>query len=208
MIIKEVLFNDFFCDLMDFLYYFLNGAITAFGRSLDLLSTYYITPNLKLETNRLVGRLGWKGSIILQVPVVILGIFFRPIAIFFLAWSIIIAASNISGAWFVRHFPGGDVKYAEFLKSSAQKARVRNILLDEMSPLVLFFIPSLLVWLWVHFEVGYILNLIIQESFLSYILIVTGALMLHGIMSFIRNFLYIYRLKREKESDEKEHQIP
>ncbi len=194
---------------MEFFYFFFNGAITAGGRALDLLSTYYITPNLKLETNRLVKRLGWKGSIILQIPLVILGVFFRPIAFFFLTWSIIIAASNISGAWFIRHFPGGDVKYAENLKSSAQKAKLWNILLDETPPLVLFFVPSLLVWVWVYLEKGFILDLLVQETFLSYVLIMMGALMLHGIISFIRNFLYIYRLKleRNKDSDQKELSI-
>ncbi|NVM55119.1 MAG: hypothetical protein HWN66_15545 [Candidatus Helarchaeota archaeon] len=191
---------------MTFLYYFFNIAITALGRVLDLLSTYYITPNLKLETNRLVGRLGWKGSILLQIPALILGGLLRPVAIFFLAWSIIIAASNISGAWFVRNFPGGDIKYAELLKRSAQKAKLRNIILDEIPPLILYVVPNSLIWLWIYIEEGYILDLLIQENFLSYILIITGALMLHGIMSFIRNFLYIYRLKREveKESEDRE----
>lgn len=36
--------------------YIINMIITAIGRSLDLLSTYRVTPSLKLETNRLVAR--------------------------------------------------------------------------------------------------------------------------------------------------------
>lgn len=187
---------------MDLFYYLFNMGITALGRSLDLLSTYYITPNLKLETNKIVGRFGWKGAILIQIPVVLFGTFFRPIAVFFLAWSIIIAASNISGAWFVRHFPGGDVKYSEFLKNAAKQAKLKNILLDEMPPLILYTIPSLLVWIWAQLEFGFVLYLITEEIFLSYILIITGALMLHGIMGFIRNFLYIYRLRREKSEEE------
>ncbi|TFG05328.1 MAG: hypothetical protein EU536_02400 [Promethearchaeota archaeon] len=179
-------------------YYFLNIGITALGRALDLLSTYYITPSLKLETNRLVSKFGWKGSIVLQIPVLILGAFFRPIAIFFLAWSIIVAASNISGAWFIKHFPGGDVKYAEFLTNSAKKASILNILLDESTPLVLYTLPSVVVWIWIASEIGNIIYLIEQETLVSYVLIITGALIFHGIVSFIRNFLYIIRLRKEK----------
>ncbi len=189
---------------MVFFYYLFNLGITALGRALDLISTYYITPNLKLETNKIVGRFGWKGAILIQIPVIIFGTFFRPIAIFFLVWSIIIAASNISGAWFIRHFPGGDVKYSEFLKNAAKKAKLRNILLDEITPLILFALPSLLFWIWVQLEGFIILDLILEETFLSYLLIITGALILHGFMSFIRNFLYIYRLRREKEEPEPE----
>lgn len=193
---------------MSFEYYLFNIGITALGRALDLLSTYYITPNLELETNKLVGRLGWKGSILLQIPALLLGTFFRPIAIFFFAWSIIVASSNISGAWFVRHFPGGDKKYVEFMKNSAKKAKLRNILLDETPPLVLFVVPNLLFWIWVHFEVENVFFLLVGEDFLSYVLIITGALMFHGVMSFIRNFLYVYKLKRDAEKETGEEETP
>ena len=181
-----------------------NAGLTAFGRMLDLLSTYYITPNLELETNNLITRLGWKGSILLQIPLIVFGAFFRQIAVFFFAWSVIIASSNISGAWFVRNFPGGDARYAKLLGESAKKAKLGHIILDESPPLILFFVPNLIVWLWVHLEVGNVLDLLIQESFISYVLIITAALMLHGIMSFIRNVLYITGLKRKKEEKEKE----
>lgn len=183
---------------MDIVYYFLNILCSGIGRALDLLSTYYITPHLKLETNWLIRRLGWKGSIVLQIPLIVLGTFFREIAIFLLAWSIIIASSNISGAWFVRNLPEGDEKYFELLKSSARRAKYRNIVLDESTPLIIFVIPNILIWIWIQLEVGNIFDLIFQETFVSYILIITGALILHGIMSFIRNILYILRLKREE----------
>ncbi|MHA1264274.1 MAG: hypothetical protein ACTSRS_03485 [Candidatus Helarchaeota archaeon] len=187
---------------MQILDYLLNLGITALGRSLDILSTYYITPNLKLETNRLISRLGWKGAFLLQIPVLILGTIFRPVAIFFFAWSIIIAATNISGAWFIRNFPGGETKYVQYIHEAALKSKLRNIFLDESSPLILFFLPSLLVWIWISLEVGDIFSLIIQDSFLSYVIIVTGAFILHGILSFIRNFLYVYRLRKLKMKEE------
>ncbi len=172
--------------------------MTTLGRALDLLSTYYITPHLKLETNRLVTKLGWKGSILLQIPLIIFGTFFRPIAVFFLAWSVIIASSNISGAWFVRNMTGGDVTYGELLQESAQKTKLRNLILDEIPPLLLFVVPNSLIWIWVQLEVGDIFYLISQETFMSYILIITGALILHGIMSFLRNFFYVNRLRKRR----------
>lgn len=171
---------------------------------LDLISTYYITPNLELETNNIITKLGWKGSILLQIPLIIFGGFFRPIAVFFLVWSIIIASSNISGAWFVRNMPGGDAKYAELLGGSAKKAKIRHIILDEAPPLMLYFVPNLITWIWVQLEFGNILDLIMQETFISYVLIITGAFMLHGVMSFIRNVIYITGLKRKKEKAEEE----
>ena len=189
---------------MTILYYVINASLTAFGRLLDLLSTYYITPNLDLETNKLISRLGWKGSMLIQIPLIVFGAFFRPIAVFFLAWSVIIAASNISGAWFIRNFPGGDKEYSKLLKNSAKKAKLRYIILDETPPLVLYVAPNCFVWVWIHLEVGNILDLIVQETFISYVLIITGALMLHGIMGFVRNVLYITRLRSEDDEQEKE----
>jgi len=182
---------------MNIVDYLLNFGLSVLGRSLDLLSTYYITPHLKLETNWLIRKLKWKGSLILQIPIIILGTFFRELAIFILAWSLITASSNISGAWFVKNLPEGDEKYYELLRSSALKARFRNIVLDESSQLMLFVIPNILIWVWIQLEVGNIFDLFFQETFISYLLIVTGALILHGILSFIRNMLYVSRLKRE-----------
>jgi hypothetical protein len=184
---------------MDIFYYLLNVGLSVLGRALDLLSTYYITPHLKLETNWLIRKLGWKGSLILQIPLIVLGTFSRELAIFILAWSIIIASSNISGAWFVRNLPEGDEKYFELLRSSAIRARFRNIVLDESPPLVLFVIPNVLIWIWIELEIGNVFDLIFQGTFISYILIITGALIFHGVMSFIRNILYVSRLKREEK---------
>jgi hypothetical protein len=186
---------------MDFFYYLLNIGLSLLGRALDLCSTYYITPHLKLETNWLIRKLGWKGSIILQIPLILLGTFFRELAIFTLAWSIIVASSNISGAWFVRNLPEGDEKYFELLRASAQRAKFRNILLDESPPLVLFVIPNVLIWIWIQLEVGNVFDLLFKETFISYILIITAALILHGSMSFIRNLMYVSRLKREKPQE-------
>jgi hypothetical protein len=183
---------------MDLFYYLLNIGLSLLGRALDLLSTYYITPHLKLETNWLIRRLGWKGSIILQIPLILLGAFFRELAIFILAWSIIVASSNISGAWFVRNLPEGDEKYFELLKASAMRAKFRYIVLDESPPLVLFVIPNVIIWVWIHLEVGNTFDLLFQGNLISYILIITAALILHGCMSFIRNLLYVSRLRREK----------
>ncbi len=186
---------------MTVLYYLINAGITALGRALDLLSTYYITPNLELETNTLISRLGWKGSILLQVPLVVFGALIRPAAVFFFAWSVIIAASNISGAWFVRNLPGGDAQYADLLEQSARRAKLRNIILDESPPLVFYTIPNILVWVAIHLGVGNVIDLLVQETFISYVLVVTGAFMFHGVMGFIRNVLYINRLRKKAPSE-------
>ncbi|MHA1131761.1 MAG: hypothetical protein ACTSQI_00140 [Candidatus Helarchaeota archaeon] len=187
---------------MSILFYGINAGITALGRALDLLSTYYITPNLEMETNTLIKKLGYRNSILLQVPLIIFGALLRPIAVFFFAWSVIIASSNISGAWFVRNLPGGDKEYTKLLRQSSKKAKWRNILLDESPPLILYSVPSIFVWVGIHLEIGNVMDLLLEESFLSYVLIITGALMLHGIMGFLRNILYINRLRKERRDDD------
>ena len=53
--------------------YFLNAIIVIFARSLDIVSTRYVTKELKLETNKLARKIGWKGMILMQIPTVILG---------------------------------------------------------------------------------------------------------------------------------------
>ncbi|MFX1357931.1 MAG: hypothetical protein ACFFA8_11705, partial [Promethearchaeota archaeon] len=48
--------------------YILNIILVIFARFLDMFSTYYISKELQLETNKLARRLGWKGMIIMQIP--------------------------------------------------------------------------------------------------------------------------------------------
>ena len=53
--------------------FLINISISIIGRSLDLISTRYVSKELKLETNKLAKRVGWKGMVLMQIPIIILG---------------------------------------------------------------------------------------------------------------------------------------
>ena len=42
--------------------YIINALIVIVGRTLDILSTRYVTKELKLETNKLAKKVGWRGT--------------------------------------------------------------------------------------------------------------------------------------------------
>jgi len=46
--------------------------VLAVGRSLDLISTWLVTPDLQLESNQLMKKLGWRNSILLNIGVIFL----------------------------------------------------------------------------------------------------------------------------------------
>lgn len=54
--------------------YIINALIVIVGRMLDIISTRYVTKELKLETNKLAKKVGWRGMILLQIPVIALGV--------------------------------------------------------------------------------------------------------------------------------------
>ncbi|TFF86978.1 MAG: hypothetical protein EU551_00210 [Promethearchaeota archaeon] len=190
--------------MFDWLSFLFNMLLTALGRSLDLLSTYRVTPKLKLETNRLVSKLGWWGAICLQIPIIIIGGFLFQLSLFIFFWSLLITANNLTGTWFIKGLKDGETTYAELLKESTKKAKWYNILLDESAPFLLFSVPNLVIWILIlNFEGNFFFYLLFSDTIYSYILILTGTAILHGIVGTIRNFIYILRFKREIKKEEK-----
>ncbi len=82
--------------------YLINFFIVLLGRLLDILSTRYVTKELKLETNKLARRVGWRGMVLLQIPIIILGTIDFYFAFFIFVWSLFLFANNIQGAWYIR----------------------------------------------------------------------------------------------------------
>ncbi|MHA1271141.1 MAG: hypothetical protein ACTSPY_15210 [Candidatus Helarchaeota archaeon] len=182
--------------------FLINLFLSVLGRSLDLLSTYRVTPKFKLETNTLILKLGWTGAILIQIPIIILGSFLFQIALFIFSWSIFIMANNLAGTWFIKGMKDGEETYSNLLKESAKNAKWYNILIDESAPLFLFTIPNVIIWVLISQIAGNLFYLFIENSTLSFILIISGAAILHGIVATIRNFLYIMRLKRKIKHEE------
>jgi hypothetical protein len=77
-------------------------ALAAFGRGMDFLSTWVATPNLLLEGNPLVRRLGWKWSGLLNLAICFLLSFWVVTALVVVTTSLLVAARNFQGAWTIR----------------------------------------------------------------------------------------------------------
>ncbi|GAG91205.1 unnamed protein product, partial [marine sediment metagenome] len=70
--------------------YVINILISLLGRILDLISTRYVSKELKLETNKLARRIGWKGMVLMQIPIIILGSLDFYISFFIFWWSLLL----------------------------------------------------------------------------------------------------------------------
>ena len=106
--------------------FLINAILTIIGRLLDILSTRYVTKELKLETNRVARRIGWKGMILLQIPIVILGSLDFYISFFVFWWSIFLFANNIEGSWYVKE--AGEEEYQKEIKNRLKKSNTWKIM--------------------------------------------------------------------------------
>ncbi|MHA2326097.1 MAG: hypothetical protein ACXACB_11890, partial [Promethearchaeota archaeon] len=114
----------------------INALITILGRSLDLISTRYVSKELKLETNRLAKRIGWRGMILMQLPIVALGALDFYFSFFILWWSILLFANNIEGSWYIKEV--GEDKYYNELESRVKNSTMKKIYFSEISYILKF----------------------------------------------------------------------
>ena len=166
--------------------YLINVLIVIIGRSLDILSTRYVTKELKLETNKLAKRLGWKGIILIQIPLIILGALDFYFAIFIFIWSLFLFANNFEGSWYVREV--GEDAYQEELKRRVKKVNMRKIILGEFSFLITYTLSGIFILLFL-----FIFNDIIV------VLMICLALICQGALITFRSILYLRGLKKEKD---------
>ncbi|MCX8108448.1 MAG: hypothetical protein N3G20_06555 [Verrucomicrobiae bacterium] len=82
--------------------YFLLFALLLLSRGLDFLSTWIATPNLELEANPIARKLGWRGSIVLNVAVCSVFAMWLLPAIVIITASVLVAARNFQSAWIMR----------------------------------------------------------------------------------------------------------
>jgi len=78
---------------------FTAGLIAALfvARGLDFLSTWIVTPTLKLEANPLMRRVSWLRMIVLNLPLLGLPFLHHGLAITFIVTSLLVAGGNLSG---------------------------------------------------------------------------------------------------------------
>ena len=165
--------------------YLINFFIVLLGRLLDILSTRYVTKELKLETNKLARRVGWRGMVLLQIPIVILGTIEFYFAFFIFVWSLFLFANNIQGAWYIREV--GEDKYQEELKNRVINSKTWKIILSELSNLITFSLAGIFI----------VIFLFILFDLLA-VFFICLALIFQGILGSFRSIKYLLDLKKEE----------
>jgi hypothetical protein len=171
--------------------FFLNAVLTGLGRMFDLITTYYVTRQMVLETNRRVQKAGWRGAILLQIPAIVVGAFNTYIAFFILMWSVFVATSNLEGSYYVRD--KGEDAYFKELRELVNRTPWRKLVLGEINLLGSMVIAGILLLVFLGLQDG------------LGIFMVALALIVHGILKTVKAIQYLKRLRvsSEKEIDNK-----
>ncbi|MGQ4875737.1 MAG: hypothetical protein ACP6IY_16865 [Promethearchaeia archaeon] len=171
--------------------YLINAFIVILGRSLDILSTRYVTKDLKLETNKLAQKVGWRGMILMQSIIVVLGALDFYLAFFIFIWSLFLCANNIEGSWYIREV--GEDEYYEDLTKRAKESKFWKIFIAEISHILNFSVAGALILLFL-----FIFNDLIAVLFICI------ALICQGFLGTIRSLLYLSRLRKRDEEKKKD----
>ena len=163
----------------------INAIITIIGRMLDILSTRYVTKELKLETNKLARKIGWRGMILMQIPIVILGSLDFYFSFFILWWSIFLFANNIEGSWYIKE--AGEEEYQKEIKSRLEKSKKWKIVFSELSSVLKFTLVGIFI----------IIFLFVFKDLLA-IFLIALALIIQGVFGTISSILYLLNLKQDK----------
>ena len=167
--------------------YLINAFIVIIGRSLDILSTRYVTKELKLETNKLAQKIGWKGMILIQIPLIVIGALDFYFAFFIFIWSFFLFANNIEGSWYVKEI--GEDSYLKELKTRVKKSETWKIVFGELSHVLTFTVAGILILIFLF---------IIKDIMIVILIAIT--LISHGLLGTIRSILYLIRLKKENQN--------
>ncbi len=163
----------------------LNAALTALGRLADLASTYYVTKQMVLETNRRVQKAGWRGAVLLQIPAIVVGAFNTYIAFFILLWSLFVAASNLEGSYYIRD--KGEEAYYKELREMVKRTSWRKLVLGEVNLLGSMVVAGILLFVFLGFQDG------------LGIIMVALALIVHGSLKTVRAIQYLKRLRAQPD---------
>ncbi|MCK4688270.1 MAG: hypothetical protein KAT66_09065 [Candidatus Lokiarchaeota archaeon] len=172
----------------DWYWYLINAFIVIIGRLLDILSTRYVSKELKLETNKLARRIGWRGIVLMQIPIIVLGSLDIYLAFFIFIWSLFLFANNIMGSWNTKQI--GEEQYYEDLKSRLKQTKRWQIILSEISYLLTFTLTGIFVLVFLL-----VFNDIIAVFFLSL------ALICQGLLTTVRSMKYLFDLKKESQKN-------
>lgn len=166
--------------------YILNLSLVIFARFLDMISTYYVSKELQLETNKLARKVGWKGMIFMQIPIIIIGTLDFYFALFIFCWSLLLFGNNIQGSWYIKKI--GEDSYQKELASHLESVKSCKIIISELSYLLTFSFTGLLILISI-----FVFNDEIAVFFISL------ALICQGLIGTVRTIRYLLDLKKAKK---------
>lgn len=102
-------------------------ALLLFARGMDFLSTWIATPNLVLEGNPLVKKLGWKWGAGINLLLCFTFAAWPLPAIVISTSSVLVAARNFQSAWLMRSL--GEEPYRNWHVERLQETRITLYLL-------------------------------------------------------------------------------
>jgi len=167
----------------------LNAFITKIGRVLDVLSTRYVTRELKLETNRIARRIGWKGMILMQIPIIFLGSLDFYLSFFIFWWSLLLFANNIEGSWYIKQV--GEEEYQKDIKDRLEKSKTWKVVFSEFASFLKFTLAGIFIIIFL-----FVLNDFIATFFIAL------ALIIQGVFGTISSIIYLLDLKKCKSDKE------
>ena len=97
------------------------GLLLA-ARGADLLSTWIATPTLLLEGNPFVRRLGWNGSIVLNLIASAECALLPTAAVVVITTSLLVAARNFQSAWIMHTW--GEEAYRDWYAARLRETRL------------------------------------------------------------------------------------
>ncbi len=120
------------------------AALLLLSRLGDLSSTYLVTPTLKLESNDLVRRLGWKYAI-LTLLIAVAPYYNPQMAMVILVPSLLVSASNISKIWAARTM--GEDEYADYVQAIARRSKLPHALYTVAGQCFFIMLAGVTLWM-------------------------------------------------------------
>jgi len=153
------------------------------------MSTRYVTKELKLETNRLARKIGWKGMLLMQIPIIILGSLDFYFSFFIFCWSLFLFANNIEGSWYIKQ--AGEESYQKELKERLNESKTWKIVFSELSSLLKFTLAGIFILVFV-----FVFNDLIA------VLLISLALIIQGIFGTISSIIYLLDLRKDNSDED------
>lgn len=115
-------------------------ALLFISRVGDVLSTYLVTPNLKLEANPIVRKLGWKYAL-LTILVCFIPYYSLVMAVFALPVFLLVCASNFKKVWVARTM--GEEGLLNHTQELIKKAKLSDVMLSTLASSFFLFLTGL-----------------------------------------------------------------